>query len=246
MTANIIDPPEIGKSRKHVIRVGDRFGRLQAIGLGDRSQSGRMTILCLCDCGAEKQFLRSNLARNHTMSCGCLKRVRPGGFGPRPKSAALAASLDSSQPILQRIAKTYLLILARLRDRTGRNRKNYSGREIFLSPHWIGDEGFWRFAVYVIVELGEWPGPGWSIDRIDNNRGYEEGNIRWSPHKRQGRNTRRNQLVAYKDEVITIAEAAERTGLGCETIHSRIRSGWPPEDLFIPASFLRRHNRAGM
>ena len=35
MTSMVTNPVEIGKGYKHVIRVGDRFGRLTAIGAGD-------------------------------------------------------------------------------------------------------------------------------------------------------------------------------------------------------------------
>ncbi|TWF56377.1 hypothetical protein [Neorhizobium alkalisoli] len=37
------------------------------------------------------------------------------------------------------------------------------------------------------------PGVGYSIDRIDNEKGYEPGNLRWSTIVEQNNNTRRNK-----------------------------------------------------
>jgi hypothetical protein len=54
----------------------------------------------------------------------------------------------------------------------------------------------WRtsFSAF-IAHIGARP-PGMSIDRIDNNRGYEPGNVRWASPLEQSQNSRRPKLNA--------------------------------------------------
>lgn len=49
-----------------------------------------------------------------------------------------------------------------------------------------------------------------SIDRIDNNRGYEPGNLRWADDVTQARNTRGNVKVTYAGETLCLKEFVER------------------------------------
>jgi hypothetical protein len=75
----------------------------------------------------------------------------------------------------------------------GANYKYYGGRGISMQKDWIGD--FLNFETYVKsidtydllkIEKGEL-----SIDRIDSNKNYEAGNIKWSTKTMQVRNRRK-------------------------------------------------------
>lgn len=63
---------------------------------------------------------------------------------------------------------------------------NYGGRGIRVCPEWLS--GFAPF----IADMGAKPGPGFSIERIDNDGNYEPGNCRWATAKQQQGNTRRS------------------------------------------------------
>jgi hypothetical protein len=52
----------------------------------------------------------------------------------------------------------------------------YGGRGIIVCDEWRGPAGFERFAACI----GPRPSPKHTVDRIDNSRGYEPGNVRWA------------------------------------------------------------------
>jgi hypothetical protein len=62
--------------------------------------------------------------------------------------------------------------------------KNYGERGITMAPEWVND-----FPAF-LAHIGPRPGLGYTLDRIDNERGYEPGNVRWATHSEQNRNKR--------------------------------------------------------
>lgn len=97
---------------------------------------------------------------------------------------------------------------------------DYGGRGITVCERWRDFRNF-------LADMGEHPA-GMSIDRVDNNRGYEPGNCRWATGKQQARNSRKVKLT--EADVLwvranpgkSLKELAEALGVGATTI-SRIR-----------------------
>jgi len=83
----------------------------------------------------------------------------------------------------------------------------------------------------LINEIGLRP-EGTSLDRIDNSKNYEPGNVRWASHQVQVRNKRNNIFVEYKGEKVCLYDAARITGKDPGALKRRIKSGCPPEFLF--------------
>lgn len=101
----------------------------------------------------------------------------------------------------------------------------YGGRGIGICPRWR--ESFSAF----LEDMGPAPSADHSLDRIDNSKGYEPGNVRWATWTEQNRNKTNNRRVALGAEVVTQADLAERSGLTPSTIAKRLDLGWSPEEV---------------
>ena len=117
--------------------------------------------------------------------------------------------------------------------------ENYGGRGIRVCPEWRAD--FLAFYRHV----GPKPSPQHSIDRIDNNRDYEPGNVRWATWKTQARNKRGNHRLQHDGLDLTVAEWAERTGIPYRTILTRMADGWEPSRALTEPSktYSTRHSK---
>jgi len=122
--------------------------------------------------------------------------------------------------------------------------KLYGGRGIRVCDEWnVSFDAFF-------AHIGPRPTTEHQIDRIDNNKGYEPGNVRWATRKEQCRNRRSNRLITCNGQTKTLAEWAEVSGIDRKTISDRIDvSGWSPEQaLSTPVGsvkeYLNRFNKA--
>lgn len=109
-------------------------------------------------------------------------------------------------------------------------RKHYADEGITVCPDWA--ESFLAFAEAV----GEPPTREHTLDRIDNDKGYWPGNVRWATLKEQANNTSSNVFIEMNGERRTLQQWCELYGVDRQTVSSRWRN------LFKPSSDKR--NRA--
>jgi hypothetical protein len=81
---------------------------------------------------------------------------------------------------------------------------------------------------------------GLSLDRKDVNGNYSKENCRWITMKEQNRNRRDNVFIDTEWGRITVAEAAERSGVKNSTILYRLKHNWPNEFLLLQPNCSRR------
>lgn len=87
-------------------------------------------------------------------------------------------------------------MLGRCRYLERESTPKYIDRGITVCDRWLDFKNF-------LLDMGERP-EGTSIDRIDNDKGYEPGNCKWSTSIEQARN-RRNKRLDY-DMALDIAK----------------------------------------
>lgn len=109
---------------------------------------------------------------------------------------------------------------------------DYGGRGIAVCPEWL--DNFTAF----LADVGRRPSPGHSIDRIDNDKGYEPGNVRWASRVQQAGNKRVSRQITFEGVERTVSEWAKRFGIHKSTLAKRLDSGWPVERaLTTPAMY---------
>ena len=78
--------------------------------------------------------------------------------------------------------------------------------------------------------MGPCPGPGYTLERVNNNDPYERENCCWATAKVQARNKRNNRLVIYRGEEMTLAQAIEEVGLPRGRVSARLHRDWSVEE----------------
>ena len=114
--------------------------------------------------------------------------------------------------------------------------KDYGARGIKIDERWLGKDGKANF----MADMGPRP-EGYTIDRIDNDGSYSPENCRWASRKEQARNRRTTSFVLYEGREISVAEAAELSGLSFTTLLLRLRRGEPNGVLFRPVQPKRQN-----
>lgn len=192
---------------------GQKFGRLTVLKRMDSNQRGYCRWLCKCICGKEKIICSNDLKSGNTKSCGCLFLE-----GNRTQHGHLKNDI---------VSKTYNSWLSMIQRCTNPNKKAYKyygGRGIKVCKRW--KNSFENF----LEDMGEPPTQEHSIDRIDNNKGYNKSNCRWATKKQQMRNTRRNHFETHDGKTLCLSEWAEELNINYSTLSSRIFIlGWPIE-----------------
>ena len=196
---------------------GQRFGRLLVISRSAniRNEAG---WLCRCDCGKEKEVRGYHLRRGLTQSCGCLQKERTG-----------AASREANTTHGMSRTPTHISwrsMMNRCANPKTPGFSNYGGRGIKVCERWLKFENF-------LTDMGVRP-LGTTLDRKDNNGGYDPDNCRWTTPKEQQNNNSYCRIVTANGISQNVQQWSEQTGLGHSTILSRLRRGWSPEAALSP------------
>ena len=105
------------------------------------------------------------------------------------------------------INNLYYKMRGRCNNPNTKDYKYYGARGISIHPEWMNNRD--SFAEYVMA-LENFNKEGYSLDRIDNNKGYVPGNIKFSTHKEQCNNRRSNRIVEYNGETLNVTKFLEK------------------------------------
>jgi hypothetical protein len=114
---------------------------------------------------------------------------------------------------------TYHAMLARCHKKAHRHYAYYGGRGLTVCQRWR--DSFWDF----VDDVGERP-PGTELDRIDNSKGYEPGNVRFVPHHENLRNRRNTVWYELDGTRVCMADFARAHGMSPQAFRGRKEMGW--------------------
>jgi hypothetical protein len=105
---------------------------------------------------------------------------------------------------------------------------NYGAAGIALCKEWHRNP---RAFIDYVKLLPDWS-PDKTLDRIDNSRGYEPGNLRWATPKEQAYNRRDTIKVEWNNEKLSFKTFVERyTDLSNSQALALWRKGWTLQQL---------------
>ncbi len=112
--------------------------------------------------------------------------------------------------------KTWTAIIERCHNQRSKHFKKYGARGLTVCERWR--DSFVDF----FSDMGRRPSSDYSIERVNNERGYEPGNCKWATRIEQANNKRCTVFVIVNGENLPLAEACRRLGIPRGTIYSRV------------------------
>jgi len=208
---------------------GRRFGRLVVVGY-NRRQGHDHKWLCRCDCGGEKAVLSKGLKSGNTSSCGCFHREQTSR-AKRTHGFTAGAKKDP-------LYRVWVSMIQRCHNPNDTGFGRYGGRGIVVCDRWrFGENGEVGFVCF-LADMGYRPSSKHSLDRIDNQRGYEPDNCRWATDVEQSRNRTITKMVTFQGKLMPLGTACELAGLPYDPVVQRLRKGWSEEHA-LAAPILR-------
>ena len=155
---------------------------------------------CKCDCGNIIATTRRRLLDGSTKSCGCYRRDLA-----REMHTTHGQSRNGKDH--QRLYRIWSGMKDRCCNPKSKYWSRYGGAGINVCDEWKSYITFseWAYKNGYQEDL--------TIDRIDNSKGYEPDNCRWTTYKVQENNRTNNVLYRVNGEVLTLAELSKRENI---------------------------------
>jgi len=123
-----------------------------------------------------------------------------------------------------KVSKTYMVwgeMVSRTTNPSHKFWARYGGRGITVCDKWRTFPGFFE-------DMGEKP-KGYTLERIDNDRGYCKENCRWATYTDQARNKRNTVHATFNGEKTTLGALSAKYGISYPNLYYPYRAGKPLE-----------------
>jgi len=183
---------------------GDRFGRFTIVD-GLPIRKGReIYFVVRCDCGKFKQISKGSLKSGASTSCGCFNSE---------VLKARATHGKAKSPIYA----VWNMMKQRCNLPSNKQYKDYGGRGIKVCERWETFENFY-------ADVGDPPFLRATLERENNNKDYEPGNIKWATYYEQARNNSKTVIYNYEGQKLTLQDISKKAGVNHSSLATRIYS----------------------
>jgi len=166
------------------LQKGQKFGNLTVLEFSHMDSQHRSVWKCICSCGAIVYLPNGLLKfRKSCRKCGLSNQKTHG----KSKS---------------KIYHVWQGMKTRCNNPNAINYSNYGGRGINYDPKWEKFENFYK-------DMGKEYNEKLTLERINNNKGYNKNNCIWADLKQQGRNKRTNNHITINKTTKTVTDWAE-------------------------------------
>ena len=185
--------------------VGKRFGLLVVQDIFEKD--GEYFVLLNCDCGNTKIHKYSGFEVSKPTHCGCDHGSKTHGMSKTP------------------LYKSWAAMKRRCDFPDEFHKKYYKDKGIKYCDEWKDFIPFSKWALnngYV---------NGYTIERLDNSKGYYPENCIWIPFREQSKNKTSNHLVEIDGQIKPICQWCEEYGIKWTTFYARLKKGKTGKDL---------------
>ncbi len=212
--------------RPAVDLTGQRYGRLTVVErLFERKDYLSSIWVCRCDCGNEAHVFVGNLKNGTSKSCGCLRKeilsrsrqsddTEPAEKNKLPSGGQIKHGLSRSNEY-----HIWSVLKQRCLNPKDPKYHRYGGRGITVCKEW--EESFETF----YCDMGPRPSLNHSIERRDNDKGYEPGNCYWATRVEQDSNKSNSVLYALDGTYKTLPAWCRQFNINTSTVQYRLKRG---------------------
>lgn len=195
------------------ISIGSIFGRWKVVSVPVLSQDNKhWMVMCRCECGTERTTRATRLRSGTSKSCGCLR-------------ADLKTTHGMTATAVRKESREYWvwnMVVQRCTNPKVKNWMDYGGRGITVCAEWLKFEAFY-------ADMGPRPSNKHSIERTNNELGYNKDNCAWVTRDVQAKNKRNNRMLTAFGKTQHLAAWARDIGAHHTTILARLKLGWTVE-----------------
>lgn len=156
--------------------------------------------LCRCECGTVHRY-RGHHLKAGAQSCGCQLR-----------EAVLKATTKHGM-YKTREYSIWASMIQRCHNPRSVSFAKYGAKGLMVDPRWRTFPPFY-------ADMGPCP-KGYSIDRIENAKGYAPGNCRWADNFQQNGNRSLSHWIEWDGKRLTVSEWARTLRVTRNTVKNR-------------------------
>lgn len=113
-------------------------------------------------------------------------------------------------------------MMQRCHQPTATNFKHYGAKGIVVCDRW-------RDFAQFLKDMGECPGREYTLDRLDNTKGYDPVNCRWATMAEQNRNRSHCVALTHAGRTMILRDWAAEIGITPNALAQRLYLGWSVE-----------------
>lgn len=192
----IVNPEFYSKRKTPIVQIGHKNGKLTVTGYVLGKNKGLRALIVKCDCGRPEYLVDSNnYTKFKSTKCNyCAQKSTADKKKLYWGYADIIPDDSHRKRLLNRIAAC----LQRCHNPNDSAYPNYGGRGINVFQEWRNPKDGRRKYLSYLVTLEGWDVPEYELDRIDCDKGYEPGNLRFITRKENMLNKRSVQEMQQR------------------------------------------------
>jgi hypothetical protein len=196
--------------------IGKKYNRYLVIEVEMRKTKDKSTqawAKCVCDCGTIKWVRLAGLKSGTTKSCGCLcLEILKSKKGTESAQYKHGHWIDGKASPTY---KSWRAMMNRCYDPKNNRYEKYGAVGITVVERWHNFENF-------IKDMGLRPDDSYTLDRIDNSKGYTQENVRWATKSEQAVNRKTTKLFTINNETKCLKHWAKDYNISYQVVYKRI------------------------